>query len=101
MAGLRGSDCVVTAWADESLIGLGNAISDGALVVYYPHLCVGPEWQGKGVGAAIVKRLREQYQDFHQHSLIADSGAVRFYEKNGFEKAGDCEAMWIYDGDDH
>jgi GNAT superfamily N-acetyltransferase len=31
-------------------VGLGNAISDGALVVYYPHMLVLPEYQGRGIG---------------------------------------------------
>ena len=29
---------LVTAWDKEKLVGLGNAISAGYLVVYYPHL---------------------------------------------------------------
>ena len=37
---LRGSEALVSAWAGDVLVGLGNAISDGALVVYYPHLLV-------------------------------------------------------------
>jgi hypothetical protein len=35
---LAGSDNVVSAWQSEQLLGLGNAISDGAMVVYYGHL---------------------------------------------------------------
>ena len=34
---LMNSDSLITAWDKEKLIGIGNAISDGHLVVYYPH----------------------------------------------------------------
>jgi hypothetical protein len=34
------SHSFITAWDNERLVGLGNALSDGHLVVYYPHLIV-------------------------------------------------------------
>src|SRR5687768_7442345 len=34
---LFGSHSLFTAWHGERLVGLGNATSDGHLVVYYPH----------------------------------------------------------------
>jgi GNAT superfamily N-acetyltransferase len=98
---LKHSHTVVTAWDGEKLVGLGNAISDGYLVVYYPHLAVHPEYQGKGIGTEIIKRMKKKYQGFHQQSLIADGRAVEFYKKCGFVEAGRCQALWIYQGNDH
>ena len=45
---MRGSHSVVTAWADDRLVGLGNTLSDGHLVVYYPHLLVHPDFRRRG-----------------------------------------------------
>lgn len=101
MNALRHSHSLVSAWDGEKLVGLGNAISDGFLVVYYPHLIVLPEFQGKGVGTEILKRLRAKYDGFHQHMLVADGRAIDFYKKCGFERAGKTEPMWIYAGHDH
>jgi predicted N-acetyltransferase YhbS len=98
---LRNSDSLITAWAGKKLVGLGNAISDGFLVVYYPHLIVLPEFQGKGIGAEIVRRLKKKYASFHMHMLVADGRAIDFYEKSGFVRAGKTEPMWIYAGHDH
>ena len=98
--GLENSDCLITAWDADRLIGLGNAISDGFLVVYYPHLIVHPDYQRQGIGRAIVSRLQRRYEGFHQHSVLADGDAVKFYEACGFERSP-CPAMWIYDGNDH
>ena len=92
---------LISAWDDGKLVGLGNAISDGYLVVYYPHLLVHPEYQGKGVGRKIMERLREKYKNFHMQMLTADANAVEFYKKAGFRKAGKTEAMWIYKGNEH
>ena len=98
---LRNSHSLVTAWDGPRLVGLGNAISDGALVVYYPHMLVRPEYQGRGIGREIVRRLMARYAGFHQHILVADGGAVDFYRKCGFERAGRTEPMWVYAGSEH
>lgn len=101
MAALRNAHSLATARLEGRLVGLGNAISDGHLVVYYPHLLVHPAYQRQGIGKAIVKRLQERYRDFHQQMLTADRDAIEFYEKLGFVRAGKTEPMWIYQGDEH
>jgi GNAT superfamily N-acetyltransferase len=98
---LLASHSLVTAWDGTKLVGLGNAISDGHLVVYYPHLLVLPEYQRRGIGTEIMRRLMQHYRGFHQQMLIADGRAVDFYRKCGFERAGKTEPMWIYAGRDH
>lgn len=101
MNSLLNSHSVVSAWDGDKLIGLGNALSDGYLVVYYPHLLVLPEYQGKGIGKRIVSILIEKYSAFHQQILVADGQAIEFYKKCGFSKAGSCKPLWIYNGHDH
>src|SRR5712672_971135 len=79
MRALERSHSVVSAWVNGSLVGLGNAISDGSLVVYYPHLLVSPDFQRHGIGREIMKRLMRRYRGFHQHMLVAEAEAVSFY----------------------
>ena len=68
---IAGSDFVVSAWDGDQLVGIGNALTDGHLVVYYPHL------------------------------LVAEGAAIALYEGCGFAQAGRTRSMWIYQGDDH
>jgi GNAT superfamily N-acetyltransferase len=98
---LLASHSLFTAWDATKLVGLGNAISDGYLVVYYPHLLVLPEYQGRGIGSDLMRRLMARYDGFHQHMLVADGRALDFYRKCGFVRAGKTEPMWIYAGHDH
>ena len=98
---LLGSHSLVTAWQGGRLVGLGNTLSDGQLVVYYSHLLVAPEFQGKGIGRQLMHRLMAHYEGFHQHVLVADGRAIEFFRKCGFERAGKTEPMWIYAGHDH
>ena len=101
LAGLRNSHTLVTARLDGRLVGLGNAISDGHLVVYYPHMLVHPDHQSEGIGRKMMEVMQMVYQDFHQQLLTADGDAIAFYQALGFERAGKTEPMWIYAGNEH
>ena len=98
---LRNSDSIVTARISGKLVGIGNALSDGYLVVYYPHMLVHPEHHGKGIGRAMMECLQQKYVSFHQQILVADGNAIEFYKRMGFQRAGKTESMWIYSGKDH
>ncbi|MEM7375187.1 MAG: GNAT family N-acetyltransferase [Bacteroidota bacterium] len=101
MAALANSHAVVTAWEGDRLVGLGNVITDGHLVAYYPHLLVHPDRQGQGIGRKIIEELQTEFQGFHQQILVSEAPAIPFYEKCGFKKAEDTQSMWIYLGEDH
>ncbi|WP_270089926.1 GNAT family N-acetyltransferase [Sphingobacterium sp. SYP-B4668] len=98
---LINSDSLISAWDGNKLVGIGNAISDGYLVVYYPHLLVHPFYQGNGIGKMIVNKMQEKYGNFHMQMLTADGKAIEFYEKVGFSRAGQTSPMWIYKGNEH
>ena len=101
MGALRNSHSLITARSSEKLIGLGNAISDGYLVVYFPHMLVHPTFQGQGVGKKMMAAMLERYAGFHQKMLTADGKAIEFYKSVGFVRAGKTEPMWIYTGNEH
>lgn len=97
---LQHSHSLVTARINGRLVGLGNAISDSYLVVYFPHLLVHPEVQRQGIGRLIMQEMLQRYSGFHQKILVADQHATEFYKALGFESAGHTQAMWIYQGTD-
>ena len=101
IAALRNSHSLVTARLQGKLVGIANAISDGHLVVYYPHLLVHPDNHGQGIGQRIMAAMQVRYGAFHQQILTADVDSVGFYETTGFERAGKTVPMWVYGGDDH
>ena len=101
MAALENSHTLVVARSTDKLGGIGNAISDGHLVVYYPHMLVDPDYQNKGVGRKMMEAMQTVYGSFHQQMITADGDAIAFYKTLGFERAGRTESMWIYDGNDY
>lgn len=101
MAALLNSHSRVTARINGKLVGIGNAISDGYLVVYYPHMLVHPDHQRQGIGKQMMQAMKDRYSGFHQQMLTADATAIDFYKSLGFSRAGKTESMWIYAGSEH
>ena len=98
---LRNSHSLVTARVDGNLVGIGNAISDGHLVVYYPHMLVHPSYQRRNIGKQMMGAMQTIYGGFHQQMLTADGEAIEFYKSLGFERAGKTLPMWVYAGTEH
>ena len=81
-----GSREILGAYADEKLIGLIRAVGDGASILYIQDLLIYPEFQGKGIGTALLKELMTRNAQVYQKCLVTDDSekSIAFYKKNGF-----------------
>ena len=61
---LQNSETVISAWDDEKLVGLINAIDDGELTAYAHYLLVNPEYQKMGIGRELIERLKKKYEGY-------------------------------------
>lgn len=66
------------------LIGAGRALADGIDCSYICDVAVHPEYQGLGIGKAIVSQLVELSQGHRKIILYAAPGKEPFYRKLGF-----------------
>ncbi|MHA0041046.1 GNAT family N-acetyltransferase [Deinococcus sp. PEB2-63] len=83
---LRGSYRVVLAVNDGQVIGFVQAVSDGVLTAYIPLLEVLPEWQGRGVGRALMTRLQDELRHLYAVDLCCDDHLVPYYEALGMRR---------------
>jgi GNAT superfamily N-acetyltransferase len=86
---LQAADHVVVAIDEESgrVVGFINAISDGILTAYIPLLEVLPEYQGKGIGKELVRRILEELEGLYMIDLVCMPDLHPFYEPLGLQPA--------------
>lgn len=93
---LKNSETVISAWDDEKLVGLINAIDDGELTAYAHYLLVNPEYQKRGIGRELIETLKKKYEGYLYLILIAENKDVQhFYEKMGFAAEENATPMVI------
>lgn len=93
---IMNSHSVVTAWDGDRLVGLINALSDGALTTYFPYVLSDPAYQGNGIGTVMMEMMLEKYKDFYTKVLVSYPEAVDFYRQLGFNEEPTHMAMFIY-----
>lgn len=90
LKGLNGSLYSILARSDQLTVGMGRIIGDGGMFFLVVDILVLPEYQGRGIGSAIVGRLIEWVKvNAPCNSLVwlfAAEGREGFYERFGFEK---------------
>ena len=85
---LRGSAHVVVArdGANGRVVGFVNALSDGALSAFIPLVEVLPEYQGRGIGTELVRRMLALLGGHYMVDLCCDEALVPFYERFGMSR---------------
>lgn len=81
------------------LVGAGRALADGVDCSYLCDIAVHPDLQGRGLGKAIVTRLKELSAGHRKIILYANPGKEAFYEKLGFRRMR--TALAIFQNQDH
>ena len=79
------SHTTVFAYCGGQLIGFGRAISDGVYQAIIFDVAVLPEFQGKGIGTVIMKKLLARTAPCNV-ILYASPGKEAFYATLGFSK---------------
>lgn len=85
---LHGSDFVVLAREPESgrVVGFVTAVGDGVVSAFIPLLEVLPEYQGRGIGSELVRRMLALLEGSYMIDLLCDDELVAFYERFGMSR---------------
>jgi len=86
---LHGSGAVELA-VDEAtgqVVGFVTAVTDGVLSAYIPLLEVLPEYQGRGIGSELVRRLLSRLEHLYMVDLLCEADLQPFYERQGMRPA--------------
>ena len=69
------------------MVGFVSAVSDGVLCAYIPFLEVLPQYQGKGIGTELMRKLLEELSGVYMVDLTCDPGMQSFYARFGMVPA--------------
>ena len=76
------------ALVDGRVAGIGRVVGDGRIAFFIKDLVVLPQYQGDGVGTAVLRalitRIREHCCNHAYIGLMATPGKESFYEEHGF-----------------
>ena len=92
---MKNSGTVFSAWDNDKLIGLVNALDDGIMTAYIHFLLVNPTYQGLGIGKELLRMTNEKYKEYLRIVLVADDKKIGFYQNNGFENGTGTTTMFI------
>lgn len=88
------------AYVDDKLIGIIRVVGDGYSVIFIQDLLVHPEFQRKGVGTLLLKKVLCEYDSVYQKHLITEDTekTTLFYKSLGFVDNSEigCKAFSVY-----
>src|SRR4051812_25508698 len=92
---LENADIIVTARAGGVLIGVARSVTDFSFCCYLSDLAVDRQWQGRGIGTALMARTKaattsEGFAEGVRCILLSAPAATGFYEKVGLERHPNC-----------
>lgn len=102
--GLKNTLFTVVGYSEGKAIAMGRVIGDGKLAFYIQDVIVLPDFQGQGIGTAIMKRIMEYIDSRSVNNssigLMAATGKDGFYEGLGFirrpnDKMGSGMSQWV------
>lgn len=90
--GLDGSAFITVAYdtVAKSPVAMGRVITDGGYMALIVDVMVAPEYQGRGIGAQLIKNMNKYFEEITSNgdtlmvNLMATKDKEGFYEKLGY-----------------
>lgn len=87
---LANSNLMVTAWHDDTLVGIARSLTDFHFACYLSDLAVHEEYQRRGIGRRLQILTQEQLGPHCKVILLAAPGADTYYEHLGYTHRPRC-----------
>lgn len=84
------ANILVTAWADDKLVGVSRAVTDFSFCCYLSDLAVDEAFQKQGIGKRLIEETHRVAGEDAQLILLSAPGAVGYYPKIGMMNFPHC-----------
>lgn len=82
----QNSNLIISAWHDDSLVGVARSLTDYHYSCYLSDLAVLKDWQGRGVGKMLLANTKKSIGDSCSLVLLASKTAMSYYEHISLKK---------------
>lgn len=94
--GFRNAGTVISAFQENTLIGLVEVLDDGSAVAYVHYLLVHPNFQNQQIGTHLMELVKKIYSDYVSLMVIAEKPqSLPFYNRLGFSASGTATPLHI------
>lgn len=87
---LDNANIIVTAWSQNTLVGVSRALSDFSFCCYLSDLAVDVAFQKQGIGKRLIDETHAVSGLSTMLILLAAPAATEYYPKIGMEKFPHC-----------
>lgn len=87
---VKNSNLLVTAWDEDTLIGVARSVTDFHYACYLSDLAVDVAYQRSGIGKGLIQHTQQALGLRCTIRLISAPGAVDYYSKIGFARNANC-----------
>lgn len=91
---IKNADIIVTAIANEKIVGVARAVTDFSYCCYLSDLAVDASFQHQGIGKRLIQKVREQLGSKCKVILLSAPAAIEYYPKIGFMQH---PSAWVLD----
>jgi ribosomal protein S18 acetylase RimI-like enzyme len=91
---IKNADIIVTAIANEKIVGVARAVTDFSYCCYLSDLAVDASFQHQGIGKRLIQKVREQLGSKCKMMLLSAPAAIEYYPKIGFMQH---PSAWVLD----
>ena len=81
------ANLVVSAWHDDTLVGVARGLTDHSYCCYLSDLAVDKAYQRQSIGDAMLQEVRQALGPEVSLILLSAPGAMNYYPKVGFTHA--------------
>ena len=89
---IENTNLCISAWEDETLIGIARCMTDFHYACYLSDLAVDQQYQKHGIGKTLQMQVQSQLNDKCKMILIAAPTANDYYQHIGFTNNERC---WV------
>jgi len=94
---LEHADLMITAWCQETLVGVARSVTDFNYCCYVSDLAVDADFQHSGIGTELLCQTRVQLGFRCSLILLSAPDAKAYYPRVGFTRH---ESAWVLGAED-